>query len=112
VKRPARPPRTEGHQPSGPATPPPPPRGASSAQPPRPCPATAPPGTVIRTSYDPSADALHIHFAAPGTIAATTHEAAPGVLLDYDATGRLIGVELLDVTNRRGGEAAAGSSSG
>jgi hypothetical protein len=46
---------------------------------------TAP--TLIRTSYDPEADALFVWFAPEGTKSAETEEVAPGILLDFDASG-------------------------
>jgi uncharacterized protein YuzE len=55
---------------------------------------------MIKTSYDPKADALFIWLGPEGTRSAETREISPGVLLDYDDTGRLIGIEVLDVSSR------------
>lgn len=45
------------------------------------------------TTYDPEADAAYVRIGR-GKVA-ETREVTPGVLLDYDAKGRLLGVELL-----------------
>ncbi|NVN10652.1 DUF2283 domain-containing protein [Nguyenibacter vanlangensis] len=55
---------------------------------------------MIRTSYDPEADAMSIWFGPEGAKSAETSEVSPGVMLDYDADGRLIGIEILDVRER------------
>jgi uncharacterized protein YuzE len=55
---------------------------------------------VIKTSYDPEADAIFIWLGPEGVISAETKEVSPGVMLDYDASGRLIGIEVLDVRDR------------
>jgi uncharacterized protein YuzE len=64
---------------------------------------------MMRTSYDPEADAMFVWFAPEGTQSATTREVAPGILLDFDAAGNVIGIEILDVRERiadRGDKAA------
>lgn len=43
---------------------------------------------MIKTSYDPKADALSVRFAPEGAGHATSEEVAPGVVLDFDAEGR------------------------
>ncbi|MBV1800368.1 DUF2283 domain-containing protein [Siccirubricoccus sp. G192] len=55
---------------------------------------------MITTSYDPEADAAFVSFGPKGAQSTETVEVAPGILLDYDATGRVIGVEVLDVRAR------------
>ena len=55
---------------------------------------------MMRTSYDPEADALFVWFGPEGTECAGTQEVAPGVMLDFDADGRVIGIEVLDVSER------------
>ncbi|UFN49136.1 DUF2283 domain-containing protein [Roseomonas sp. OT10] len=54
-----------------------------------------------RTTYDPAADALYVSLApiAPGAVA-ETREVAPGVFLDFDAEGKLLGMEVLDASAR------------
>lgn len=55
---------------------------------------------MIRTSYDPESDALFIWLAPEPIRSADTQEVAPGIMLDFDAEGRVIGVEILDVRER------------
>jgi len=55
---------------------------------------------MMRTSYDPEADAMFVWFAPEGTKSARAEEVAPGILLDYDAAGNVIGIEVLDVRAR------------
>lgn len=62
---------------------------------------------MIRNSYDPEADALSVWFAPPGVTAAETEEVAPGVMLDFDATGQVIGIEVLYVSKRASAQAPA-----
>jgi len=52
---------------------------------------------MIRTSYDPDADALLIRFAKDGIVSVRTDEVLPGVMLDFDAAGNAISLEMLDV---------------
>ena len=63
----------------------------------------------MTTTYDPEADALSVQIAPPGTEIATTEEVAPGVILDFDADGRLVAIEVLSVRKRvaAGGNAVA-----
>ena len=53
------------------------------------------PSPVPSATYDPEADALGVYFAPPGGQYDGSEEIAPGVTLDYDAEGRVIGVEIL-----------------
>lgn len=62
---------------------------------------------MIRTSYDPEADALFVWFGPEGAKSAGTEEVAPGVMLDFDAAGNAIGVEVLDVRERMAGGTVA-----
>jgi len=48
-------------------------------------------------TYDASADAIAIWFAPDGVRPVESEEVAPGLVLDYDEGGRVIGVELLNV---------------
>ena len=50
-----------------------------------------------KAAYDPEADAIGIYFAPEGAEYAESEEVAPGLTLDYDTQGRVIGVELLSV---------------
>jgi uncharacterized protein YuzE len=51
----------------------------------------------MRTSYHPVSDAFYARFAADDASVAETRETAPGVYLDLDADGQLVGVEVLGV---------------
>jgi uncharacterized protein YuzE len=52
----------------------------------------------MRVQYDPSADAMYIRL-AEGTVA-DSDEVREGVVLDYDAAGKVLGIELLNVSKR------------
>ena len=55
---------------------------------------------MIKTSYDPEADALFIWLAPEGVPSVSNREVSPGVILDYGADGQLLGIEVLDVRSR------------
>ena len=55
---------------------------------------------MIRTSYDPEADAMFVWFGPEGVKSVDTQEVAPGIMLDFDSEGRVIGIEVLDVSDR------------
>ena len=55
---------------------------------------------MIRTTYDPEADAMFVRFAADDVKSSRTEEVAPGVMLDFDQSGALIGIEVLNVHER------------
>ena len=48
----------------------------------------------MKTIYDPKADALYVRFA--DTQVAESEEVAEGVVLDFDADGRIVAIEVLD----------------
>lgn len=50
----------------------------------------------MKMTYDPGTDTLSIVL-APGDVA-ESDEDRPGVILDDDAAGNLVGVEILDVS--------------
>jgi uncharacterized protein YuzE len=50
----------------------------------------------MRTSYDPEADALYVRFADASIV--ESEEVADGVVLDLDADGRIVAIELLDAS--------------
>lgn len=62
---------------------------------------------MIRTSYDPEADAMFVWFGPEGVKSAGTEEVSPGIMLDFDPDGRVIGVEILDVSGRMNRSKAA-----
>jgi uncharacterized protein YuzE len=53
---------------------------------------------MIRTSYDPEADAMFVWFGPENLKSAETEEVSPGIMLDFDSEGRVIGIEVLDVS--------------
>ena len=52
----------------------------------------------MRVQYDPTADAMYIRL-AEGTVA-DSDEVREGVVLDYDAAGRVLGIEVLNLSQR------------
>jgi uncharacterized protein YuzE len=63
---------------------------------------------MIRTSYDPETDAMFDWFGPEGVKSVETQEVAPGIMLDLDSEGRVIGIEVLDLSERMiRGKAAA-----
>lgn len=52
----------------------------------------------MKANYDPNTDTLTLEL-KPG-IVAESDEDKPGVILDYDAQGDLIGIEVLDASKR------------
>lgn len=55
---------------------------------------------MISTSYDPEADAFSLWLAPPGAVSVRTDEVTPGVMLDFDEAGQLLGIEVLRVQAR------------
>jgi uncharacterized protein YuzE len=58
---------------------------------------------MIRSSYDPEADVLHVGFGAPGATHDGAEEVAPGVFVEYDKDGNAIGIEVLSIALRSAG---------
>jgi uncharacterized protein YuzE len=55
----------------------------------------------MKISYDPEADALSIIF-REATV--TTRDLAEGITGEYDEKGELVGLEILDASDRMGGQ--------
>ena len=52
----------------------------------------------MRTRYDSKADALYMRL-AHGPIV-ESQEVSPGIVLDFDGDGRVVAIEILDVSER------------
>ena len=52
----------------------------------------------MKIEYDQQADAMYIRLRA-GTVA-ESDEVRPGVVLDFDSNGRVLGIEMIDVSER------------
>lgn len=52
----------------------------------------------MKIEFDQQADAMYIRLRA-GTVA-ESDEVRPGVVFDFDAEGRVLGIEMLDVSQR------------
>lgn len=48
----------------------------------------------MKTTYDPEADALYVRFAEAAIV--ESEEVSDGVVLDFDAEGRIVAIEVLD----------------
>jgi len=53
----------------------------------------------MKIIYDPEVDALSIQFRETTV---TTQELADGIAVEYDEQGRLVGLEILDASQRLG----------
>lgn len=53
----------------------------------------------MRITYDSDVDALYIRFIETTV---TTHQVAEGIAVDYDAEGKIAGIEILDAVKRFG----------
>jgi uncharacterized protein YuzE len=52
----------------------------------------------MKIEYDQQADAMYIRLRS-GAVA-ESEEIRPGVVFDYDAEGKVLGIEMLDVSER------------
>ncbi len=48
----------------------------------------------MKTTYDKEANALYVYFSDEKIV--STEELRPGIILDFDAHGRIVGMEMLD----------------
>jgi uncharacterized protein YuzE len=60
----------------------------------------------MRMNYDREADALYVHFSEAPIDG--SEEVRPGVILDYDEQGRIIGIEVLDARKQMAPDALIG----
>ena len=56
------------------------------------------PGITMKIEYDQQADAMYLRLKA-GTVA-ESDEIRPGVVFDFDADGKVLGIEMQDVSLR------------
>jgi uncharacterized protein YuzE len=61
---------------------------------------------MMKQSYDPQADAFAIRFAPENVVVVESEEVAPGVILDFDAEGEVVAIEVLGVSRRMKQKAA------
>jgi uncharacterized protein YuzE len=54
---------------------------------------------IVKASYDPTTDTLSLIFKEDATVF-ESDEDKPGVILDYDESGNLVSVEILDASRR------------
>lgn len=52
----------------------------------------------MKIEFDRKADAMYIHLAAG--VVDDSEEVRPGVVLDFDANSRVLGIEMLEVSRR------------
>jgi len=50
----------------------------------------------MKTRYDPEVDALYLRFS--DSAVTESEEVRPGIVFDFDAEGRLVGLEILDAS--------------
>lgn len=55
---------------------------------------------MISTTYDAEEDALYVRIATRDAKVVDTREVEPGVMLDMEAAGRVMGIEVLGVKAR------------
>lgn len=53
----------------------------------------------MKLTYDPAVDALYLRLGPQSVV--ESEEVRPGVVLDFDAAGEVVGIEILDVRSRR-----------
>jgi uncharacterized protein YuzE len=58
---------------------------------------------MIQTTYDKEVDVLRLSSAAPDSVYDGSLEVSPGVMLEFDTAGRLIGIEIEAISLREAG---------
>ncbi|MCO6048571.1 DUF2283 domain-containing protein [Mesorhizobium sp. RP14(2022)] len=53
---------------------------------------------MFKLEYDPNADAAYLRFSRETII--DSEEVSPGIVLDFDEAGLLVGMEVLDATRK------------
>lgn len=56
----------------------------------------------MKFDYDKERDLMYIYFMSDTTIVETTKTVMPGIYADFDSSGKLIGIELLDASDFMG----------
>lgn len=54
--------------------------------------------TTMKLEFDPQADAAYLEISDAEI--ETTQEIEPGIIADYDASGHIVGIEVLSVSKR------------
>ena len=52
----------------------------------------------LRFNFDPTADAAYLRFSEESVV--ESEEVSPGLVIDYDAGGRMVGLEVLSARSR------------
>jgi uncharacterized protein YuzE len=52
----------------------------------------------MKTKYDPEANALYVKFSDDKV--ERTEELRPGIILDFDSRGHIVGIEMLDAKQK------------
>ncbi len=55
---------------------------------------------MTQTTYDPEADVLHVRFGPEDTCYDGAEEVAPGMFIEFDSSGKPIGVEFTSARAR------------
>jgi len=56
----------------------------------------------MKFDYDKERDLMYIYFMSDKAIVETTKTVMPGIYADFDSSGKLIGIELLDASDFMG----------
>ena len=52
----------------------------------------------MKFEFDPQADAAYLEISDAEV--ETTHQIEPGIIIDYDAEGHIVGIEVLSISKR------------